>query len=149
MKTANEPIKSIISFMIVLTFVPADGIFSATAQTMSTNEAKVVVVVDTGDNTIQSLVLFTDSEIEEERLQQKYSDCKFYIGLMEGSYEVVQTMVRPQTGTTIIVFNNQPIFGDNDMVFTEYYNPGDLIKIGKKLARVVSNNKGELILSIQ
>lgn len=149
MKTANVPIKSIISLMIVLTFVPVYGIFSATAQTMTTNEAKVVVVVDTGNNTIRSLVLFTDSEIEEERLQQKYSDCKFYIGLMKGSYEVVQTMVRPQTGTTIIVFNNQPMFGDTDMVFPDYYNPGDLIKVGKKVARVVSNNKGELILSIR
>ncbi len=118
-------------------------------QTMTTREAKVVVVVNTENSTIRALALFTDTEIEREPLQQKYTDCNFYIGLMEGNYEIVQAKVRPQKGATIIIFSNQPIFGDSDMVFTEHYCPGDPIKIGNIEAVVISNNKGELILKTQ
>ena len=118
-------------------------------QNMTTKEAKVVVVVDSENKTIRSLELFTDTETEGERLQQKYLEGNFYIGLMEGSYEVVQGKVRPQKGTIVIIFNNQPIFGDTDMVLIKHYNPGDPIKIGNIEAVVISNNKGELILKTQ
>ncbi len=141
--------KRIITLMIVVTIVAGYGIFSATAQTMSTREAKVVAVVNAENTNIKALELFTDQDTEENWLQKKYPDCKFYIGLMEGSYEVVQARVRPQRGTTIIIFNNQTIFGDTDIVFMGHYSPGDPIKIGKTAARVISNNKGELILKTE
>ncbi len=138
--------KRIITLMIVVTIVAGYGIFSATAQTMSTREAKVVAVVNVENNTIRALELFADKDNVNESLIKRFPDCKFYIGLMEGSYEVVRAMVRPQRGTTIIIFNNQTIFGDTDIVFMGHYSPGDPIKIGKIEARVISNNKGELIL---
>ena len=132
-------------FFVVLVYF---GI-NSNAQVLSTNEAKVVAVVAAESNAIKALELFADQDNKEEQLQKKYPDCQFYIGLMEGSYEVVQTQVYPQRGTTIIIFNNQPLFRDANMVFTEHYSPGDLIKIGKKEARVISNSKGELILKTQ
>jgi len=68
---------------------------------------------------------------------------------MEGSYEIVQARVRPQRGTTIIIFNSQTIFGDTDMVFKDQFSAGDPIKIGKTEARVISNSKGELVLETE
>lgn len=141
--------KKVITLLFVATIIAVYGIFSATAQTMSTMEAKVVAVVNAENNTIRTLELFADKDNVNESLIKRYPDCQFYIGLMEGSYEVVQAGVLPQKGTTIIIFNNQTIFGDTDMVFKGHYNPGDSIKIGKTEAKVISNNKGELILKTQ
>lgn len=124
------------------------GICLGNAQTMSTKGAKVVVVVNT-DNAIQALVLFADLETREDQLQQQYSQCNFYIGLMEGSYKIVQARVHPQSGATVNIFYNQPIFSGTEMVFMTNNSPGDLIKIGTSEARVISNNKGELILKTQ
>lgn len=138
-----------ITLLIVMTVVLLYGIFSATAQTMTTREAKVVVAVNTENNTIQALILFADLDTKEDQLREQYSNCKFFIGLMEGSYKVVQAMVRPQRGATVSIFYNQPLFGDTDMAFMDYYSPGDLIKIENLEARVISNNKGELILKTQ
>ena len=101
--------KKVITLLIVATIVSVYGIFSATAQTMSTMEAKVVAVVNAENNTIRALELFADKDNLIESLIKRYPNCKFYIGLMEGSYEVVQAGVRPQKGTTIIIFNNQTI----------------------------------------
>ncbi|MGB5460584.1 MAG: hypothetical protein WBM85_11535 [Eudoraea sp.] len=139
----------VITLLIVATVVLLYGIFSATAQTMTTREAKVVVVVNTENNTIQGLILFADLDTKEDRLHEQYSNCKFFIGLMEGSYKVVQAMVRPQRGAAVSIFYNQPLYGDADMAFMDYYSPGDLIKIENLEARVISNNKGELILKTQ
>ncbi len=139
----------VITLLIVGTVVFLYGIFSATSQTMTTREAKVVVAVNTENKTIRALVLFADLDTREDRLQEQYSNCKFYIGLMKGSYKVVQAMVRPQRGATVNIFYNQPLFGDADMVFMDNYSPGDLIKIGNSEARVISNNKGELVLTTQ
>lgn len=141
--------KKVITLLIVMTVVLLYGIFSATAQTMTTREAKVVVAVNTENNTIQALILFADLDTKEDQLREQYSNCKFFIGLMEGSYKVVQAMVRPQRGATVNIFYNQPLFGDTDMAFMDYYSPGDLIKIENLEARVISNNKGELILKTQ
>ncbi|MGB5359035.1 hypothetical protein [Eudoraea sp.] len=141
--------KKVITLLIVMTVVLLYGIFSATAQTMTTREAKVVVAVNTENNTIQALILFADLDTKEDQLREQYSNCKFFIGLMEGSYKVVQAMVRPQRGATVSIFYNQPLFGDTDMAFMDYYSPGDLIKIENLEARVISNNKGELILKTQ
>lgn len=143
------PIKKFIALLIVATIVSVSSIFSATAQTMTTMEAKVVAVVNAENNTIRALELFADKDNVNESLIKRYPDCQFYIGLMEGSYEIVQARVRPQRGTTIIIFNNQTIFGDTDMVFKDQFSPGDPIKIGKTEARVISNNKGELVLKTE
>jgi hypothetical protein len=138
-----------ITLLIVGTVVLLYGLISATAQTMTTREAKVVVAVNTENNTIPALVLFSDLDTKEDRLKEQYPNCKFYIGLMEGSYKVVQAIVRPQKEATVSIFYNQPIFEDTEMVFMGQYSPGDLVKIGKTEARVISNNKGELILKTQ
>ena len=135
-----------ITLLIVGAVVLLYGLFSATAQTMTTREAKVVVAVNTENNTIRALVLFADLDTKEDRIKEQHPNCKFYIGLMEGSYKVVKAIVRPQKEATVSIFYNQPIFGDTEMVFMGQYRPGDSIKIGKTEARVISNNKGELIL---
>lgn len=132
-----------------MTMVSLYGLFSLTAQSMTTTEAKVVAMVDAGNSTITTLELFTDRHIDENALMEKYPDNNFYIGLMEGSYEVVKAKIRPQKGTTIIIFNNQTISGDTDIVFIDHYSPGDLTKIGRTEYRIISNNKGELILKTQ
>lgn len=141
--------KKVSTLLIAATVVLLSGIFSATAQTMTTREAKVVVVVNAENNDIRALILFADLDTKEDQLREQYSNCKFFIGLMEGSYKVVRAMVRPQRGATVSIFYNQPLFGDTDMAFMDYYSPGDLIKIENLEARVISNNKGELILKTQ
>lgn len=124
------------------------SIVLGSAQTMTTKQAKVVVAVNPADNTIRALVLFTDRENREDQFQEQYSKCNLYIGLMEGSYEVVRTIVRPKRGTTVNIFYNQPLSGLENLVM-EHYSPGDFLKIGNSMARVISNIKGELILKIQ
>ncbi|MBT8182620.1 MAG: hypothetical protein KJO53_13650 [Eudoraea sp.] len=125
------------------------GILSVTAQTMTTREAKVVAVVNAENNTIKALELFTDENSDKGSLIKKYPDCKFYIGLMEGSYKVVQAIVHPQKGATVNIFYSQPIYAAADMAVMDHYSPGDIMKIGNSEARVISNNKGELIFKTQ
>lgn len=124
--------------------------FYVQAQTRTTKEAKVIFVVSEKSDALSHLELYnTFQKMNGPEALEKYPNSQFYIGLLQGSYEVVQAMVRPQTGTTIIVFINQPLFGDSDMVITDYKSPGDLIKIGNIDAKVISNSKGELILKTQ
>ena len=124
--------------------------FYVQAQTRTTKEAKVIFIVSERKEAESHIVLFGGfQQMKRDEILEKYPNCQFYIGLLQGSYEVVQAGVRPQKGTTIIVFINQPLFGDSDMVITDYKSPGDLIKIEKKEASVISNNKGELILKTQ
>jgi len=131
---------------MALLFLSING----SAQVISTKEAKVILVVDERKETVSNIVLFGNfQQMKRAEVLEKYPNSKFYIGLMEGSYEVFQAGVRPQKGTTIIIFINQPIFRETDMLFTDYKNPGDTIKIGNSEARVISNNKGELILKTQ
>lgn len=133
-------------FFIVLLFLSING----NAQVLSTKEVKVIFVVDERNEAESHIVLFDNfQQMKGAEVLEKYPDCQFYIGLMEGSYEVVRARVRPQKGTTIIIFNNQTISGDTDIVFMGHYSPGDPIKIGRTGARVISNNKGELILKTQ
>lgn len=131
---------------IVLVFLSING----NSQVLSTKEAKVILVVDEKKEAVSHIELYGNFQLmKRAEVLEKYPNCQFYIGLMEGSYEVVQTQVYPQIGTAIIIFNSQPLFRDTNIVFTEHYSPGDLLKIGKTEARVISNKKGELIIKTQ
>lgn len=133
-------------FFAILVFFGLIG----NAQVLSTKEAKVILVVDEKKEAVSHIVLFGNfQQMKRAEVLEKYPNCKFYIGLMEGSYEVDQTMVCPQKGATIVIFINQPIFGEPDLVFADYKSPGDSMKIGNTDAMVISNRKGELVLKTQ
>ena len=117
------------------------------AQTLSTKETKVVLIVDSKSDSVTEMTLFTTMQkMDKELLKKKYSDCKFYIGLLKGSYEIKGVNIVPKEGTTVIMFTEKQIFPEAFLFSSEDLSPGDSFDIGKTKARVVSNKKGELIL---
>lgn len=117
------------------------------AQTLSTKETKVVLSVDSESQSVTAMTLFTTiQKMNKAMLKEKYSDCKFYIGLLKGNYEIKGTAVIPKEGTTVIMFTEKQIFPEAFLFSSEDLSPGDSFDIGKTKAKVVSNKKGELIL---
>ena len=119
------------------------------AQTLSTKETKVVLIVDPRSDNVTDMALFTTiQKMDKGLLKKKYADSKFYIGLLKGNYEIKGTAIVPKENTTVIMFTEKQIFPEAHFFSSDDLSPGDSFDIGKTQAKVVSNKKGELILKI-
>ncbi len=114
-------------------------------QTLSTKEAKVVLVVDS--EVVSHILLFTKMQkMDKAHLFERNKGCKFYVGLLKGSYEVNDNYIEPKENTIIIMYTEKQIFPENYFFPADKLLPGDRFDLGKIKAEVVSSKKGELIL---
>ncbi|MGB5273225.1 MAG: hypothetical protein WBN39_04150 [Flavobacteriaceae bacterium] len=120
------------------------------AQSLTTKETKVVLVVKGASEGIRKLALFnTFEKMKGNEILEKYPNCQFYIGLLQGSYELNENDVIPLMGSTIIMYTDQPYLSSNRILPSIRYSAGDQLDLGLGKANVVSNKKGELILKTQ
>lgn len=110
-----------------------------TAQTRSTKETKVVLIVSQKTNEVSGLELF-ETQNTENILPKKYPGNTFYLGILKGTYELHNNVVLPKSGAIITVYTDKQLFSENHLSLKESIN------FGSVKTKVVSRNKGELIL---
>ena len=120
------------------------------AQSLTTNETKVVLIVKGASEGISQIALFnTFEKMKGNGILEKYPNCQFYIGLLRGSYELNDNDVTPLIGSTIIMYTDQPYLSSNRILQSTRFIAGDQLSLGSGSAKVISNKKGELILETQ
>ena len=120
------------------------------AQVLSTKEAKVILVVDETKETVSHIELFGNFQLlERAEVLEKYPNCRFYIGLLEGSYELDKNNVKPINGSTIIMYTDRQYLSNTEFNTGNKLSIGDQLDIGSIKTKVVSKKKGELILETQ
>ena len=138
-------LKSGLCFAVLVIF----GI-NGNAQVLSTNEAKVILVVDQTKETVSHIELFGNFQLlNRAEVIEKFPNCQFYIGLLEGSYELKKNSVIPINGSTIIMYTDRQYLSNNKLFPSDKFSIGDQIDLGSIKAKVISNKKGELILETQ
>ncbi len=107
------PSFKIIGGIIFLLFT----MFYVQAQTRTTNEAKVILVVSEKSDEISHLELFnTFEKMKGNEILEKYPNCQFYIGLLQGSYELNENDVIPLMGSTIIMYTDRHYLSGNRLL---------------------------------
>lgn len=117
------------------------------AQAMTTVETKVILAVEAASEGITQVVLFnTFEQMNGKEIFKKYPNCQFYIGLLQGRYEVKEDRVLPSKGSTVIMYTEYRYLSDNSMLHDKRTLTGNQLDLGTGKTKVVSNSKGELIL---
>ena len=120
------------------------------AQSLTTTETKVILVVNEDLEKITHIALFdTFQKMKRQEVYTKYASAKFFIGLLEGSYTLKGKNVMLDKGATITMYTNSQFFPRESFVAQERFVPGDRLGLGKTPAKVISNKKGELIFRIE
>ncbi|MBT8302332.1 MAG: hypothetical protein KJO63_13445, partial [Maribacter sp.] len=78
-----------------------------------------------------------------------FPNCQFYIGLLQGRYEVEEDKVIPSKDSTIIMYTEQHYLSGNTLLSSDGLLAGDQMNLGSGRVKVISNKKGELILKTQ
>lgn len=117
------------------------------AQSRSTNETKLTLVVNKENTKILDVELFDQKEAEN--IKKRYPGSRLFIGLLKGSYELEKRRVKPNTGAIITIFTERQFFPNEKFFTREELNTGDQLNIGAIKARITSSAKGELILTTQ
>ena len=113
-------------------------VFSS-AQTKSTTEAKVVLILSKKTNDV-SRIIFLDTENSENILPKTYPNHIFYLGILKGSYELNDGQIEPLSGSTITVYTDKLLFSENQFPHLDHIN------FGSVKTKVISKKKGEIIL---
>jgi hypothetical protein len=133
-------------FFVVLVFFN----INCNAQVLSTRETKVIMVVSEKSDEISHLELFnTFQKMNSPEVLEKYPNSQFYIGLLEGSYELNKNNIIPIKGSTIIMYTDRQYLSGDILFPSDKFSAGDQIDLGSIKAKVVSKKKGELILKTQ
>ncbi|MBT8308250.1 MAG: hypothetical protein KJN85_15030 [Maribacter sp.] len=126
------------------------SMFLGHCQSKTTKETKVILVVEGTSDGITQMVLFnTFEKMKGNQIFGKFPNCQFYIGLLQGRYELKEDRVIPSLGSTIIMYTDRQYLSSKTLSPSDGYSVGDQLKLGLAKAKVVSNNKGELILKTQ
>ena len=116
--------------------------FYVEAQTRTTNEAKVILVVDKVSNEITNIELF-NTQITENEMSKKYLKSMFFLGLFKGRYALKNNAIIPKSESIITVFTDKLLFSNTE------FSPGKNLMIGSLKTQEISRKKGELILKIK
>ncbi len=125
----------IYSVLILLLF----GLFFCSAQTISTNETKIVFILNQKTNTVSGITLL-DIENSKNVLPNTYPNHIFYLGILKGSYKLSDNMVIPLTESTITIYTDKALFSEDQ------FSQLDQINFGSVKTKVISKKKGEIIL---
>lgn len=118
--------------------------FAITAQTKTTKETKVIVVVT--NDAIAVLEFFENSKTYKEKLTKKYPQSKFFMGFLKGRYELKNKLVIPKSEATITVFTNKQIFNSGELFKDKKLKQGMSITIGSAQGKIMAAKKGELVI---
>lgn len=132
---------------MLLTFLLLSVTGSILAQARTTNETKLTLVVNKENTKIIDLEIFDENEVANIKL--RYPESKLFIGLLKGSFELVERKVKPNKGATITIFTERQFFPNEKFFQKEDLVKGDHLSIGNAKAKVISSVKGELILTTQ
>ena len=116
--------------------------FYVEAQTRTTNEAKVILVVDKVSNEITNIELY-NTQITENEMSKKYLKSMFFLGLFKGRYALKNNAIIPKSESIITVFTDKLLFSNTE------FSPGKNLMIGSLKTQEISRKKGELILKIK
>ncbi len=117
------------------------GLFFTQAQTRSTAETKVILVVNNDSNQITNIELFKP-EITENEMSKKYIKSIFIYGLFKGRYELNDNVILPKSESIITMYTDKQLFSNNKFI------PSKNIKIGNLKTTEISRKKGEIIIKI-
>jgi len=112
------------------------------AQTRSTAETKVILVINKGSNQITNIELFKP-QITENEMLKKYSKSIFFFGLFKGKYELNNNVILPKSESIITVYTDKQLFSNNQ------FSPNKNMKIGNSKAKEISRKKGEINIKIE
>lgn len=124
------------------------SVVNGRAQPMITKETKILLVMHPKTDDFTAMELF-NSQVNIEELNKKYPDHRFYIGLLQGGYELHGNRIRPELDAVIIIYTDQQFYAGNLDFPVGNYPIGRSFKMQGNGIRVVSNKKGELILRIK
>lgn len=142
--------KKVVTLLIVTTVALLYGMFSATAQTRSTMEAKVILIVNVKSKTIDHMELLnTFQKRTQQEILKDYPYSKFYYGLLSGSYELTKNIIIPLKDATVTMYSDQQFYVEKELFSGQNYSAGNEIYLGEVKAKIVSKNKGELIFKTQ
>jgi hypothetical protein len=113
-------------------------VFSS-AQTKSTTEAKVVLILSKKTNDV-SRIIFLDTENSANTLPKTYPNHIFYLGILKGSYELNDGLIEPLSGSTITVYTDKMLFSEDQFSLLEDINFGNV------QTKIISKKKGEVTL---
>lgn len=120
------------------------------AQERTTNETKIVVVINTDNHMVSHIQLLnTFLEKEKELIFKDYPKHSFFYGVLKGKYELKEEEVLPLAGTTIVVHTERQLFPEHNFYANKKLLAGEIYKLGKIKTKVITTKKGELILRIQ
>ena len=117
------------------------------AQELTTNGAKVVLVVDEKTSEITQIELFSNfQQLKEATIEKNYPNSQFYMGLLKGNYSLKNNEVVPGYGATVTMYTNRQFYPGEQEFVKEDLKPGQQLRLGKIKAKVLSSKKGELIV---
>ncbi|WP_339711362.1 hypothetical protein [uncultured Kriegella sp.] len=117
------------------------------AQTHSTKETKVILVVNINTKTTTHIVLFNSFEkLKRQQVESAFPNSRFYIGLLRGNYTLNDYGLKPEKDTEVVIYTNRQVFQEEPFLAGEEVGLGDKIKLGNKTARIISRKKGEIML---
>lgn len=120
------------------------------AQERTTNETKIVVVIDADNHKVSHLELLNKIQNQtKEELFKKYPKHTFFYGVLRGKFELSKEEVLPKTGATIIVLTGQQLFTEDRFYADKKILTGDWYSLGKTKTQVIKKKKGELFLLAQ
>lgn len=120
------------------------------AQERTTNETKIVVVINTDNHTVSHVQLLnTFLKKEKTAILKKYPKHSFFYGVLKGKYKLQEDEISPLAGTTIVVHTESQLFPEHNFYADKELLTGDSYTLGKIKTEVVNKKKGELILIAQ
>lgn len=142
--------KNLLHFKIrYLLYAPLLIVGLCNAQAFSTKETKVVLVSEDNSGHISQLVLFSDyQKMDAEQLSGEYPLSDFYLGMIDGSYEIQGTGIKPIEGSTIIMYTEKLLFPGVNYRIKANLHPGSRFDIGSVRAIIMELKKGELIIKV-
>jgi len=121
--------------------------YSTLAQTIATNETKIIVVVKKAENTINKLVHFnTFKALSTQDIEKKYPKCAFYLGLLKGKYSIDNDELELGNEATLTVYTNKQYYPKDGKLSSKAIKLGTSMQIGKVKTIVVTNKDGEITL---
>jgi len=122
----------IYSILILLLF----GLFFCSAQTISTDETKIVFILSQKTNEVSGITLL-DTEDSKNVLPNTYPNHIFYLGILKGSYELSDTLIIPLRESAITIYTDKVLFSEDQFSHVDYIN------FGSVKTKVISKKKGK------
>lgn len=115
------------------------------AQTKTTKGTPIVAAFKVESNEIVALYPLAAIK-KNKKVLQKCSNCTFYLGQLEGSYDQNGMELKPKAETTITIFTEQEVLTEKTLFPEKGFQTKKEVVLGTTKATVIDNKKGELIL---